>query len=193
MSRRAAYALFAFALISLSLNLSACSEPPIKERHQAEDAVAAARAADAAIYAPEPLQAAEAALVKYDEAAASRDYRQALSFAIDARDKAYEAAKQAGNEKAAARSRAEKLSADVEALMKTANARLAGTGGPKLAPAAADRVRTTLRNATSVLQETRALVQRQDYRGAALRLAPIADEFRRELGMNEPTPGRRGR
>jgi hypothetical protein len=189
MSRRAAYALVAFALVILS----SCSEPPIKERHQAEGALAAARAADAAIYAPEPLQAAEAALVKYDEAVARRDYRQALSFAIDARDRAYEAAKLASNEKAAARSRAEKLTADVEALVKVANARLAGTTGPKLAPAAADRVRTTLRNATSVLQETRALVLRQDYRGAALRLSPIADEFRRELGVNEPAAGRRGR
>jgi len=192
MSRRTAYAHVAFALI-FTLSLSACSEPPIKERHQAEGALAAARAGDAAIYAPEPLQAAEAALAKYDEAAGRRDFRLALSFAIEARDKAYEAVKQAGNEKAAARSRAEKLTADVEALMKTATARLAGTGGPKLAAAAADRVRITIRDATSVLQETRALVQRQDYRGAALRLAPIADEFRRELGMSEPAPGRRGR
>ena len=69
--------------------------------------MAAARAADAAIYAPEGLQAAEAALQKYDEAVAQRDYRQALNLAIEARDKAYEAAKQAGDAKAAARSQAE--------------------------------------------------------------------------------------
>src|SRR5205085_2902080 len=53
----------AFAVAALS-----CSEPPLKEFHQAEGALTAARAADAATYAPETLQAAEAALAKYDTA-----------------------------------------------------------------------------------------------------------------------------
>ena len=96
MSRR-----FVPAVLALVV-LGACSEPPNKERQQAEARVAAARAADAAIYAPEGLQAAEAALQKYDEAVAQRDYRQALNLALEARDQAYEAAKQAGDAKDAA-------------------------------------------------------------------------------------------
>ena len=38
---------------------SACSDPPTKEHHQADGALAAARAADAAIYAPDELHTAE--------------------------------------------------------------------------------------------------------------------------------------
>jgi hypothetical protein len=187
MLRRTALALFAIAL------LTACSEPPIKERHQAEGGIAAARAADAATYAPEPLQAAEAALIKYDEAVARRDYRQALNFAIEARDRAYEAAKQASNEKAVARSAAEKLVDDVEALVKTATSRLSPTGNPRLGAGAADRVRASLRAAPQALQEARTLIQRQDYRGAFLRLRPLAEDLRRELGPAELSPPKRGR
>jgi len=61
MSRRLVPAVLALVM------LSACSEPPNKEHQQAEEAVASARAADAAIYAPEGLQTAEAALQKYGE------------------------------------------------------------------------------------------------------------------------------
>ena len=103
MSRR-----FVPAVLALVV-LGACSEPPHKEHQQAETAVASARAADAAIYAPEGLQAAEAALLKYDESVAQRDYRQALNLAIEARDKAYEAAQQAGEAKNSARNEANRL------------------------------------------------------------------------------------
>lgn len=169
----------------------ACSDPPEKERHQAEGALAAARAADAATYAPVELQAAEAALQKYDAAVADRDYRQALNFALAAQDSAYQAARQASNEKAAARSRAEKLIIDVEALSRAGAARMAGTSGPRPTGAAADRLRSALKNAPATLQEARTLLQRQDFRGATLRLTAIYEGLQRELGGSEP--GRRGR
>lgn len=176
-----------------ALLLTSCSEPPTKERDQAEGALAAARAADAAIYAPSTLAAAEAALKKYADAVAEHDYRQALGHAIDARDLAYEAAKQASNEKAATRSRAEKLIVELEALMRTANTRLLGIQGPRPAAQAADRLRNALRNAPKILQEARELMGRQDFRGAADRLLPVAEAFRRDLGLPDPGAGRRGR
>jgi hypothetical protein len=70
--RRAAVILIGIAALS-------CSEPPTKERNQADGAIAAALAADAATYAPDELQTAQAALAKYDDAVASRDYRLALN------------------------------------------------------------------------------------------------------------------
>jgi hypothetical protein len=187
MSRRLVPALVALVLFT------ACAEPPTKEHQQAEAAVASARAADAATYAPDGLQTAEAALQKYDEAVAQRDYRQALNFALDARDRAYEAAKQAGDAKTAARTQATKLADEVDSLSKTATARLAGTSGPKPSAQAVERLRAALKTASTALQEARSLIEREDYRGAIVRLTPAADALRRDLPQAPPSPGRRGR
>ena len=152
--------------------------------------MASARAAEAAIYSPEGLQAAEAALQKYDESVAQRDYRQALNLAIEARDKAYDAAKQASDAKTAAKNQADRLIAEIDSLTATANARLAGTATPRPNAQAADRMRAAVKAAATAVQEARSLIERQDYRGAILRLTPAAEALRREV---PPNPGRRGR
>jgi hypothetical protein len=184
MSRRLTPVLIALAF------LAACAEPPTKEHQQAESAIASARAANAATYAPDGLQAAEAALQKYDEAVAQRDYRQALNLAIDARDRAYEATKQATDAKAAVKTQAETLAREVDTLTATANARLAGTAMPRPNPQAADRIRVALKNASGALQEARTLINREDYRGAIVRLTPAVEALRREVPA---AGGRRGR
>ena len=160
--------------------------PPEKERFQAEGALAAASAADAAIYAPEQLKTAQDALAQYDAAVAARDYRQALSLALAARDGAYEAVKQASNEKAAARGQAEQLVAELEGLTKTATGRLAGVGGPRPSGQAAERIRGALRNAASALQEARTRVERQDYRGASASVQPVRDLLRKAIEAGGP-------
>jgi hypothetical protein len=170
-----------------------CSEPPTKERHQAEEALAAARATGAETYAPERLQAAESALQKYDGAVAQRDYREALSYAIEARDGAYAAESRAKSEKAAAKAHADNLLAELEALNKTATARLAGTPGPRLTPQAAERLRAAVKSLPNALQEARSRIEQGDYRGAVLRLTPVLEAFHRELPQQETTAGRRGR
>src|SRR5262245_45340999 len=129
-----------------------CSEPPTKEHKQAEEALAAARAAGAETYAPERLQAAEQALQKYDSAVAQRDYREALNYALDARDGAYAAESRAKSEKAAAMAHANNLIAELEALDKQASARLAGGPGPRLTPQAAERLRAAGRSVPGALQ-----------------------------------------
>jgi hypothetical protein len=157
--------------------------------------VASARAANAETYAPEDLQAAEAALQKYDGAVAQRNYREALNFALDARDRAYAAAKRAASEKSAAQARADELVAEVEMLVKTANARLASPGGPgpRLSSQAAERLRAAVRSAPVALQEARSRMDQQDFRGAILRLTPVVEAFRRELPQAPGGAGRRGR
>jgi hypothetical protein len=180
-------------LLVLTLQAASCAEPPTKEHDQAEGAISAARAAEAHIYAPEAMQAAEAALRQYDDAVALGDYRQALGHAITARDQAHEAAKQASNEKAAARSRAEKLIVELEGLIKTAGARLAGSAGPRPSAQAAERLRAALRGAPQALQEARSLAANQSFRAAVDRLAPIVEAFRKNLAPPEATAGRRGR
>jgi len=171
-----------------------CSDPPTTEFHQAEGALAAAREAGAEIYAPDDLQAAEAALQRYAGHVAQRDYRQALNDAQEARDRAYAAAKTASNEKAAALNQANQLMLELETLTKAGNARLAGAaGGPRLAPQAVDRLRSALKAAPIALQEARSLLDRQDYRGAVLHLTPAVEALRREIPQTDATAAHRGR
>ncbi len=171
----------------------ACAEPPTKERHQADGALAAARAAEAATYAPAPFQAAEEALQHYDEAVARGDYRLALNYAIDARDRAFEAAKQASNGKAAARSQAERLATELEVLLKRAEARLAGSAGPRPSAPSAERLRAVTKSGPGLLQEARTRLGKQDYRGTITLLTPPVETLRRELASPPAAPTRRGR
>ena len=155
----------------------ACSSPPDKERHQAEGAIAAAREAGAEAYAANELTLAETSLNKYEAAVADRDYRLALSLAVEARDTAYRAAKHAADGKAAARSEAEQLEADVTRLVRLARAKQ-----PSSTSRPATKVRTTLAEADIALQEARAAAERGDYRGASARLEPVDRDLRAELG-----------
>jgi len=164
---------------------SACSDPPTKERQQADAAIAAARAADAATYAPTELNAATAALSQYESAVTQRDYRQALNLALEARDDAYEALKRANDEKASLRAQWQRLETDTESLVKTADARLVGTGNAKLATTAADHLRAAAKTATNALQEARTLADGKDVRGAIAALTPATDALRKLL---EPPP-----
>jgi hypothetical protein len=181
MSRRLAVALFLAATL-------ACSPPPDNELHQAQGAIAAARAADAATYAPDELRAAETALTEYDAAVGQRDYKLALRLALEARDSAYQAAKQAGDSKAATRSEAERLVAEVTALIERASA----SAGNKTS-SATSRIRPDTTAATSALQEARAALERQQYREVRDALRPIAARLRSDLPEPAPSPSRRDR
>jgi methionyl-tRNA synthetase len=87
--------------------LAACSGPPRKEIDQAQQAIENARRAGAEQYAPEAFAAATAALQQSNEAVDQRDYRLALSRAVDASDRAQEAARAAADNKASARTQTE--------------------------------------------------------------------------------------
>ena len=95
-------------LLLLCLFLSACSgSPPQKELDRAHGAIDAARAAGAELYATEAFNAATSALKQANDAVAQSDYRLALTRALDAHDRAQEAARGAADGKARARSDAE--------------------------------------------------------------------------------------
>jgi|SoiMethySBSTD1v2_1073268.scaffolds.fasta_scaffold1130497_2 hypothetical protein len=175
--------------LALAMLATACAEPPTTERNQAEGAIAAARAGEAAIYAPDELKAAEAALAKYDAAVAQRDFRQALNLAMEARDTAYEAVKHAGDEKAAVRSQAERLVTDVDALIKQA----AIKRGQSPARPPADHPAVDLKAAAVTLQEARTALAQARFPDVVSQLAPLAEQLRKELGQTAPPPARRGR
>src|SRR5690606_23255882 len=87
--------LSSFLVILALAGVFGCAEPPRKEMDQAQGAIDAARAAGADVYAADSLSEAITALTRADEAVAQRDYRQALSHALDARERAQAAARDA--------------------------------------------------------------------------------------------------
>lgn len=169
--------------------LLACSGPPVNERQQADQALAAARDAGAATYAPDELKAADAALKAYDDAVAQRDFRLALSHALDARDHGYEAAKLAADQKKAVSKQASTLIADTKTLLASADARLSGG---KLPGRTGDRLKQATRTARLAMQEASALVAKENYRGAVKRMTGVPDNLRKEFAALDTTP-KRGR
>ena len=88
---------------------AACSGPPQKEIDQAQAALDSARAAGADRYATSEYAEAASSLQKAHDAVTQRDYRQALNYALDSRQRAADATRLAAEGKARARS-------DVEAV-----------------------------------------------------------------------------
>jgi len=157
--------------------VAGCSGPPVRERQQADEAIAAARTAGAAIYAPGDLQAADASIKAYDDAVAQRDFQQALSRALDARDHGYQAAKAAADRKIIVTSDRDALVADTKALITAAQASLAAHKSGR----GANHLRQTVRAATVAMQEAGALSGKGDLKGAIKRLAGVPDGLRKEL------------
>jgi hypothetical protein len=97
----------AAALLCALLLLAGCSEPPQKEIGRAQGAIDTARAAGAEQYAPEAFAEATSALQQAHDAVDQRDYRLALSRALDASQRAQESARLAADGQARTRSEAE--------------------------------------------------------------------------------------
>lgn len=112
------------AAIVAVLCAAACTEPPEREMNEAQGAIDAARAAGAAEYAADEFAAAVASLERSRTAVAERDYRQALNYALDARERAQTAARQAADGKARARTDADRLIRAASDALGRAQARL---------------------------------------------------------------------
>ena len=126
---------------------AACGDPPDKEMQQAQGAIDAARAAGADQYARDEFAAAEDALKRAHDAVDQRDYRQALNTALDARERAQTAAKEAVDKKATARADATKALADADAALHDARAKLKAAETARVAGADA-RPRRARRSTT---------------------------------------------
>jgi hypothetical protein len=170
-TRRATHVL----TLALTLVAGACAEPPHKEMHQAQGAIEAARAAGAERYAAAELAAAVKALAHAEAAATQRDYRLALNHALDSRERAQNAAREAATGRAAARSRAERLLAEITTALATATGRLEAAEHAKLPPAALVAPRDQITAVQKAVQEAGTALGREDYLGAAQMLEGRAD------------------
>ncbi|MCC6163461.1 MAG: hypothetical protein IT182_08950 [Acidobacteria bacterium] len=189
----------------VALTLAACAAPPQKEMDQAEGAIATARAAGAAQYAATEFAAAEAALARSHDAVEQRDYRQALNQALDARERAQTAAREAADKKALARGQAERAITSLELALAQAQQRLGAaiatpqTGRRPVAHNAAfQALQQAVSAATDRLQEARSHVEAQRFDEALTVATPVADQIQAAMRAFEaaesspPTP-RRGR
>jgi hypothetical protein len=154
---RLAFVLCAFLLCA------ACSEPPQKELDRAQGAIDAARAAGADQYASEPFTAATSALRQAHEAVEQRDYRLALSHALESSERAQEAARSAADGKVAARSRVEAMLKAADGALRQLQARLKSADAAKVAGKDLRPAHTTATNAATAVQKARAAMEGGKY------------------------------
>ena len=143
--------------------LIACGEPPDKELQEAQGAIDAARATGADQYAHDEFAAAEDALKRAHEAVAQRDYRLALNNALDARERAENAAKESSDRKASARTDAERAMIDAMTALTTAHAKLRAAEAARIPAKTLAEPRRVLGDADKDVQETRAALDKGDY------------------------------
>lgn len=166
-------------LLLVVFAVSACGTPPEKEYNQAVGAIEAARAAGAAMYAPEELASAEQSLARYADAVAQRDYRQALSHALDSREHATSAAAKAARDKANLRGETERRIAALAA--ETERGRIAAAGATRAQAAAAQTLRDTITATGRALQEARAALERDDVKAARDLLTGLQERLAQAL------------
>jgi Domain of unknown function (DUF4398) len=177
--------------------LSACGDPPNREMDQAQGAIDAARAAGAEQYAAQELAAAVTALAQARETVAQGDYRSALTYALDSRERAQNAAKQASDERASIGSQTERALTETGALLNRGNQRLAVAEAQKVPRRTITKVRSALTNGRKTLQEASAAAERGDYQAAQRELNGVSqrtraaiDEIDKAIAARQPRPRR---
>jgi hypothetical protein len=163
-TRAAAHALICAIAFSV-----ACSEPPQKEIDRAQGAIDAARAAGADQYATEAYNAATSALQQAHEAVQQRDYRLALSRALDANERALEAAKEGANGKVRARTEAEGLLTMTATSIQQLQTKLKAAEAARVPAPQLEGGRRLRNDAERALQEARAMVKEGNYLAAMKR------------------------
>jgi hypothetical protein len=160
---------------------AACSEPPQREINSAQTAIDAARAAGAEQYAAESFAAATTALQQSHEAVAQRDYRLALSRAVDATDRAQDAARLAAEGKARARADAEAAVNSSNAALQQLEARLRAAEAARVPARELAEPRKTAKDAVAVLQKARASLNVGNYAEATEVVKGLQQQIRMQI------------
>ena len=144
-----------------------CSEPPQKEIDRAQGAIDSARAAGAEQYAAAEFAEALTALQQSHDAVGQRDYRLALSRALDASQRAQDSARQAADGQAKSRSAAE---VDVHSAALTAEQLESKLAGFKASDADEKAARQALSDGQRSVQEARSELLAGKYQEARARV-----------------------
>ena len=179
-----------FTILVVALLTLSCSAPPEKEHQLALQALLAARTPDTTAYAPGELAAAEASLASYDRAVADRDYRQALSRALEAREQATLAPQVAGERKAQARLQADSLLAECNAVLSSLRTRMTASGASRPTSAQLTRLRQATHAKPTQIRVAEAMINQQDYKNAIAALTPILQSLRQDEAATAPRSGK---
>jgi len=158
------------AALAVMLTAAGCGEPPQKELDQAQAAIEVAVSAGAERFAAAGLVSARTALMQARDAVNQRDYKLALSHALDSREKAQGAARAATDARATLRREVETALVDVTTRLDRARALIADGA---ISRARLRRARAAEAKLTISVQEARAAVEAQDYGKAQALLAGI--------------------
>src|SRR5262245_23937056 len=186
--------LVASLMCAAALAGAACGDPPEREMQQAQNAIEAGRRAAAGPDAPAQSAAAEDARKRARAAVAQRDYRLALNNALDARERAQNASREAADKKAAARTDAERELLDALAALNEANARLRTRETSRPAAKAVAALSRVIGESDVALQKARAAFDRGDYPAVVELARPTTQRLRdasRDLEAAATAPARR--
>lgn len=193
MLRRSSLLPIAALVCSLSFSL-ACATPPTREMDQAQGAIDAARAAGADRFATEQYEAAVKALQSAQDAVGQRDYRLALNYALDSRDRAQRAAKEAASQQAVLRSAAERRLSEVTASLDKAEQQLKAAESARVPRRATAAARTAITAAEASLQKAGTSIQAGNYTVSQEQLAESAAKLQSAMAEIETaTKGRQKR
>jgi hypothetical protein len=145
------------------LVVAACSAPPQKEIDMAQGAIDAARAAGAEQYATEEYAAATAALQDAHDAVGQRDFRLALTRALDAHDRAQDAARGAADGKARARGEVEAATAAAAAAVAQIQRRIEAAETAKVPARELASARKAHADAGKAVQEARTAIAAEEF------------------------------
>jgi hypothetical protein len=165
------------AAVLAALCIAACGEPPNKEMDQAQGAIDAARAAGAEQYAADEYTAATTALKQANDAVTQRDYRLALNFALESREHAQNAARDAAETRARVRGEVERGLAEVAALLAQANSRVAAAEKTRVPRRTLRDAQQNLARVNDDVQKAGAAMQAEDYRS----VQPVVDGLKERI------------
>jgi hypothetical protein len=175
-------------LLATLLVLPACAEPPNKEIDQAQGALDAARAAGADQYAPDEYQAAATALKAANDAVAQRDYRLALNNALDGRERAQNAARQAAETRARLRGEVERSMAEIAGMLAQANGRIAAADKLRVPRRTARTAQQLLATINADVQKAGAAMKAEDYAAVRPELNGIKERIANVIAMLDQAP-----
>jgi HAMP domain-containing protein len=178
--------------VIITILSAGCAEPPSKEMNQAQGAIEAARAAGADKFAAVEFTAAVDALKRSEDAVAAGDYRQALSHAIDSRERAQNAARQAVDGRADARGRAERAITEVATLLSQAQLQLKSPALARANTRALQGPRALVAATEKALQEARTALEREDYIAVNAAVKGLAPRLQAALEEIDDATGPRG-
>ncbi len=160
---------------------------------QAQGSIDAARAAGADRYATEQYDASVKALKNAQDAVAQRDYRLALNYALDGRDRAQRAAKEAATQQAVLRSASERRLGEVTASLDQAKRQLKVADSARVPRRSLVAARAAIAEAEESLQKAGTSIQESNYNVSQEALAESARKLQSAMAEIDTVLKARGK